>query len=336
VDTVREQLFYEMGNPKAYLTPDVVADFSTIQLKSDGDHRVLVSGVKGFEPTPLYKVSMAYKDGYKAIGDIAICGPNARAKAEAFAKILWEKAGDQFEATETEYFGWNAFHRSMGHQVDGNEITLRLGARSQDRDALRSFGKLIPALILSGPPGVCVLGGVPRIQDVVSYWPALMPKEAISPMIARYDNGFVDEKKIQETVIGHFEESRAEAQVAEAPQKSVQESVSGDGHLLSKICLARSGDKGDTSNIGVMARSEASYQFLVEWLTAQRVKDMFQELCHGKVTRYELPNMSGLNFLLESSLGGGGTMTLRVDAQGKSFAQALLRQKAPIPNELLN
>jgi hypothetical protein len=336
VDTVREQLFYEMGNPKAYLTPDVVADFSTIKLTADGENRVKVSDVKGFQPTPFYKVSMAFNDGFKSIGEIAISGPDAKKKAQKFADIFWAKAGKDFEATETEYFGADAFHRSLGHSDSGNEVTLRLGARTSDKNKLRTFGKLIPALILSGPPGVCVLGGVPRAQDVVSYWPALMPKTAIEPKIAIYDGGFQGEEVISTTETGTFTESKAEAQIADKPSMSVQKALPDEGTELSKICLGRSGDKGDTSNIGIMARNEASYKFLCEYLTAQRVKDMFQELCYGKVTRFELPNMSGLNFLLENSLGGGGTMTLRVDAQGKSFAQGVLRQKAPIPAELLS
>jgi len=165
LDTVREQLFYEMGNPKAYITPDVVADFSTIQLTADGKDRVKVSGVKGYEPTPLYKVSMAYRDGFKVLGSICISGPNARQKAERFAEIFWSKAGTDFAAVETEYFGWNACHRSLGHQTEGNEIILRLGARDQNQEKLKKFSKLIPALILSGPPGVCVLGGGPEAPE---------------------------------------------------------------------------------------------------------------------------------------------------------------------------
>ncbi|MEZ4742211.1 MAG: acyclic terpene utilization AtuA family protein [Bdellovibrionota bacterium] len=122
VDTVREQTFYEMGNPKAYLTPDVVADFSTIKLEQAGKNRVKVFGIKGYEPTDLYKISMAYRDGYKAQGSIVISGPNARAKAEAFADIFWNRAGEDFLERDTEYYGWNACHRSLGHAEDGNEI----------------------------------------------------------------------------------------------------------------------------------------------------------------------------------------------------------------------
>jgi hypothetical protein len=339
IDTVREQLFYEMGSPSAYITPDVVADFSTIQLKSDGDNRVRVHGVKGYEPTPLYKVSMAYQDGYKVLGTICISGPHARRKAEAFAKIFWEKAGQDFIATETEFFGWNACHRSLGHQSDGHEIILRLGARDLDQSKLRKFSKLVPALILSGPPGVCVLGGAPRPTEVVSYWPALMPKSAVRPRVALFDGGLKEERVVDADVIGHFEAKDLGSQRATKATIPVEDAMAkGSGHgsvPLSTIALARSGDKGDMANIGVMARSKKAFEWLESWLTAQHVKNLFQELCHGNVVRYKLDNMWGYNFLLDSSLGGGGTLTLRTDAQGKTFAQALLRQMVVVPSDVL-
>ncbi len=339
LDTVREQLFYEMGNPKAYITPDVVADFSTIKLTADGDNRVKISNVIGYEPTALYKVSMAYQDGYKVLGNICISGPNARKKAEAFSKIFWEKAGTDFVATETEFFGWNACHRSLGHSEDGNEIILRVGARDYDQAKLRKFSKLVPALILSGPPGVCVLGGAPKPAEVVSYWPALMPKSAVKPKIALYDGGVKEEKTVSADVIGKFEPSELASQKATSPKVSVkaaiQEGNTAGSVPLSEIALGRSGDKGDMSNIGVLARSPKAFEWLDQWLTAQRVKDLFQEICFGNVVRYKLDNMSGFNFLLDAALGGGGTLTLRTDAQGKTFAQALLRQHAPIPKDVL-
>lgn len=339
VDTVREQLFYEMGNPKAYITPDVVADFSTIQLKSDGPDRVRISGVKGYEPTPFYKVSMAYQDGFKVLGSICISGPQARQKAETFASIFWEKVGKNFAATETEYMGWNACHRSLGHQEDGNEIILRVGARDTDQARLRKFSKMVPALILSGPPGVCVLGGAPKPAEVVSYWPALMPKEAVKPKIAFFDHGIKEEKIVDSDVIGHFSGVPVDSQIAKTASSDIKTALSrpDDAHLtpLIKIALGRSGDKGDMANIGIMARSPKAFAWLETWLTAQRVKDYFQELCHGPVVRYKLENMNGFNFLLDASLGGGGTLTLRTDAQGKTFAQALLRQLAPIPKDVL-
>lgn len=338
VNTVREQLLYEMGHPRAYLTPDVVADFSTIQLSADGDDRVRVTGIKGAEPTPLYKVSMSYTDGYKAIGTIAISGPHARRKAEKFAEIFWQRCGRDFDATETEYFGWNACHRSLGGQHDGNEVMLRLGVRSSDKERVGQFTKLVPSLILSGPPGVTVLGGVPKPQEVVSYWPALMDKSAVRPKLTIVSGSELKEYEVEPEVSGSFKTPEVPTQRCEKATATISEVLRSPGTAdlpLSTICLGRSGDKGDTANIGILARSPKAYQFICSWLTAERVKNYFQELCFGKVTRYQLDNLQALNFLLEESLGGGGTMTLRADAQGKTFAQALLRQKAPIPKEVL-
>lgn len=341
VDTVREQLFYEMGSPTAYITPDVVADFSSIKLEQESPNRVRVFGIRGSEPTPLYKVSMAYEDGYKATGSIMISGPNARKKSEAFSRIFWNRLSGPFEETLTEYVGYDSCHRSLVHKEDGNEILLRLGARAKEEKDLRAFGKTIPALILSGPPGVAVIGGVPKPTKVMSYWPALMPKTAVEPKIALYENGaIVAEKNVGTTPVGNFQPNEMDAQVATKASQSVQAALKEHGESSAKalfeIALARSGDKGDTANIGVLARSQEAYDFLDTYLTAQRVKDWFQELCTGKVTRYGLPGLKGFNFLLEESLGGGGTRTLRIDAQGKTFAQALLAQKVKIPAEVLN
>lgn len=338
LDTVREQLFYEMGNPKAYITPDVVSDFSTIQLKADGPDRVRISGVKGYEPTPLYKVSMAFSDGFKSVGEIAISGPNARKKAESFAGIFWERAGKDFAATETELFGYNAFHRTMTHAEEGNEIILRVGVRDADKEKLKRFGKHVPAVILGGPPGVTILGGVPQIKEIVSYWPALMPKTFVAPTVALFEDGrFVNQRVVHNTESGNFAPGEELAQIATKPTRSPQEAAAeaAQGRALYDIALARSGDKGDTANIGILARNPRAFAFLDQYLTAQRVKDLFQELCEGRVIRYKVENMLGFNFLLESALGGGGTMSMRADAQGKTFAQALLRQKAQIPEEAL-
>jgi len=340
IDTVREQLFYEMGSPTAYLTPDVVADFSSIKLEQAGKDRVRVFGIRGSEPTPLYKVSMAYEDGFKATGSVMICGPNARKKAEAFARIFWKRCPGPFEETLTEYVGFDSCHRSLVHKTDGNEILLRLGARAKEEKDLKLFGKMIPSLILSGPPGVAVIGGVPKAQKVMSYWPALMPKTAVQPKIALFEKGVLSsEKSVGDTPVGNFKANELDAQIATKPSQSVEQALSEHNapgaRSLFEIALARSGDKGDTANIGVLARSEEAYAFLDTFLTAQKVKDWFQELCVGKVTRYSLPGMTGFNFLLEESLGGGGTRTLRIDAQGKTFAQALLAQKISIPANLL-
>ncbi|MCB9227977.1 MAG: DUF1446 domain-containing protein [Deltaproteobacteria bacterium] len=341
VDTVREQVFYEMGNPAAYLSPDVVADFRSIFLEQAAKDRVRVSRIRGYAPTSHYKVSMAYRDGFKSSGLILISGPEARSKAETFAGIFWERCPGQFKETLTEYLGWNACHRSLGLKEDGNEIVLKLAVRSDDADQVRGFAKLIPSLILSGPPGVAVLGGVPAPQSVISYWPALIPKQLICPQIALLEGDQLTEAEdAPGTVSALWAPSEdQQIQVAREVLSSPENLFSGQSQsgtfALSELALARSGDKGDSVNIGVLARSDAAWEFLKEYLTAQRVKDWFQELCYGQVTRYTLEGLKGLNFILEAALGGGGSCTLRSDAQGKTFSQALLRQKVPVPEQVM-
>ena len=160
-------------------------------------------------------------------------------------------------------------------------------------------------------------------------------------IIARLDGQrLVDETVVKTTATGMFEASEQGALVATQPSQMIsqvlQEQQQEGLVSLSHLCLGRSGDKGDSANIGILARNEKAYEFLDDFLTAQRVKDYFQELCFGKVTRFSLKNMLGFNFLLDQSLGGGGTKTLRIDAQGKTFAQALLAQKVAVPAEILN
>lgn len=334
-DTVREQLFYEMGNPKAYLTPDVVADFSTIQLVDVGKDRVRIFGVKGYEPTPFYKVSMAFENGFKIVCPLVISGPNARAKAEKFAEIFWDRVdASTFDATNTEYFGWNACHGTISHQDDASEILLQLGARDQDKEKLARMARVVPAMILSGPPGVTVYGGVAKPGTVIGYWPALIAKSLLKPTVTNMQTG--KSMEVEGCREGNFtveSVSHLNIEIANEPNLSMKqvakEAISPQNKRLYDLCLARSGDKGDTANIGVLARNREIFDRLDKILTAQYVKNLFQEICLGRVVRYKLDNMMGYNFLLEESLGGGGTVTLRTDAQGKTLAQALLNQRIP-------
>jgi len=144
-------------------------------------------------------------------------------------------------------------------------------------------------------------------------------------------------REVDGTPTGKFVVKDETVQRAETAGKPISDAAAAarKGAMLYEIALGRSGDKGDTANIGVMARSKKAFDWLDKNLTAQVVKDLFQELCHGTVVRYRVENMLGFNFLLERSLGGGGTMTMRADAQGKTFAQGLLRQRFAIPEDVL-
>lgn len=351
--TVREQLLYEMGSPQSYITPDVIADFSSIQVTSSSPEKVKISGIKGRKPTDFLKVSIGYEDGYKCSGTLIISGPDVRAKAEMFAKVFWIrlenellKAGYQtaINYKNTEYVGDDSTHKGMLKKHDAIEILLKLTIRDNNKDKLNVFRKLLPSMILSGPAGVAVTGGAPTISDVVSYWPALIPQESVYPNIRIFEQKAKETKSnlLFEKLQIKWPITNGTALVNHSPidpwHSSLISTMSTAKHIricLMEIAHARSGDKGDTVNIGLIGRSPECYVWLRENITSEKVNDWFHSLCKGKVSRYLVPNLWALNFLLEESLGGGGTMSLQIDAQGKTFSQALLRCEVDIPDCLL-
>ena len=330
VRTVKEQLVYEMGGPRAYITPDVVADFGSIRLEQAGRDRVRVWGVKGRPAPSSLKVSAAYADGWKANGTLIISGPAALEKAQAFSELFWARVGVSFEATLTEYVGASACWGPLAPETDAPEILLRLGVRDRDRQKIEAFSKMVPAVILSGPPGVAVTGGRPQAQEVVAYWPALVPRDLVRPSLVTEEG----ERTLDwPTPLLPAQEPAA----IELPPWPVAPAEPGDDIevKLSQLAHARSGDKGDMANIGVIARAPEIYPWLVATLTAARVKEYFAGICLGEVERHEVPNLAALNFLLGESLGGGGTVSLRLDAQGKTLSHALLAMQVRAPRALL-
>ncbi|HEX3229228.1 MAG TPA: acyclic terpene utilization AtuA family protein, partial [Pyrinomonadaceae bacterium] len=191
--SVKEQLVYEMGDPHEYITPDCVADFTTIQLADDGQDRVRVFGIEGRPATDFLKVSISYSAGYKAVGTLVYSWPDAYAKAEAADKILrarLERLGLRFEQILTEFVGANATHGTLvgNPSPDLAEVQLRVGVRGDDRKAIERFTKEIAPLILTGPPGVTgFAGGRPKVEEIVAYWPALIPKNEITARVEIID-----------------------------------------------------------------------------------------------------------------------------------------------------
>ena len=184
VEIVSEQLVYEIGDPKDYITPDCIADFTSIKLEDAGENRVRVYDVKGFPATEFYKISMSYSDGYSAFGSLTYSWPDALEKAKAADEILRTRLNDlglKFEEVRTEFQGYNACHGPLAKTFDDlNEVVLRVGVRSLDRKAIERFGMEIAPLILTGPPGVTgFAGGRPKPSDVVAYWPALIRKDLV-------------------------------------------------------------------------------------------------------------------------------------------------------------
>ncbi len=187
--SIAEQLLYEIGDPKEYITPDCIADFTSIQLEDLGKDKVKVFGIKGRPATEFYKVSMSYNDGFSAAGTLTYTWPDAMEKARIADKILrsrLKKVGCVYQEMRTEYLGYNSCHGALTNtkESDVEEVVVKFAVRGQDKRSIVEFGKHIAPLILTGPPSVTgFAGGRPKPSDVVAYWPALLKKTAVTPRV---------------------------------------------------------------------------------------------------------------------------------------------------------
>jgi acyclic terpene utilization AtuA family protein len=184
IPSVTEQLVYEMGDPRSYITPDVIADFTTIQLERAGPDRVRVLGIRGRPPTDKLKVSVAYRAGYKAVGTLVYAWPEALDKARRADEVLrtrLDRMGLRFDHVLTEFVGVNATHGPLaGDPGDPPEVQWRIGVRSADKAAVERFSREIAPLVLNGPPSVTgFAGGRPKVEEIVAYWPALIDRNVV-------------------------------------------------------------------------------------------------------------------------------------------------------------
>jgi hypothetical protein len=335
--TVTEQLLYEIGDPRAYLTPDVTADFTRLQLTEDGSDRVRVSHARGTPPPATLKVSMVYKHGYRAVGTALISGPHAVAKGERLAEMIWHRVGTDFADRRTDFIGFNAcWGGAAAPETDPNEVVFRIAVADLDRAKVERFSKSVLGFALQGPPGLGIFGGRPEVQAAFGFWPALVPRELITAKAVIRRDGEEISSDVPMRLAGAGTAGEGPGGVEPvAEEEQLVRSSRTSRVRLGTIAYARSGDKGDHANIGVAARSPAAYEFLRENLTANRVRVFYQDLVRGAVARYELPNLQAFNFLLHNALGGGGTLSLRVDHQGKTLAQGLLTMELDVPEDVL-
>ncbi|HKA20365.1 MAG TPA: acyclic terpene utilization AtuA family protein [Blastocatellia bacterium] len=191
VASIKEQLLYEMGDPREYITPDCIADFTTIQLEQDGTDRVRFSGIKGRPATDLYKVSVSYSAGWKAVGSLVYGWPDAYKKARAADRVVRERLdrlGLRFDTVLTEFVGVNACHGELlsgPPDPDIAEVTFRIGVRSEDKRAVERFTREVAPLVLNGPPTVTgFAAGRAKVEEIIAYWPALIPKNEVKPKIS--------------------------------------------------------------------------------------------------------------------------------------------------------
>lgn len=188
-ETVISQLLYEMGDPRRYLGPDCTADFTSARIEEVGKDRVRLSGIQGGPATDTYKVSISYQNGFKATGQLTVCGPDAVAKARLCAEIVWGRLaldGCTFAEHEklVEIVGAGVCHEGIGKPNDPAEVVLRMGVKCNDEDKVDRFGMEIVPLVTSGPPGVTgFAGGRPKATDIVGYWPALLRKDQVKTRV---------------------------------------------------------------------------------------------------------------------------------------------------------
>lgn len=335
---VAEQMLYEVGDPKAYILPDVVADFSDVTIEQEGDNRVRVSPARGRPAPASLKVSATVADGFRAFGTLSIIGIDAAAKAQRTAEAILARCRAifrlrnlaDFRRTDIEILGTEAVYGPHSRAREVREVVMKLGVEHEDAAALTIFAREIAPAGTSYAPGTTgFAGGRPRPQPVVRLFSFLLDKARLPVATVTIDGE-------------QFEVPLAGLSAQQGPAFPAEnrpgDPVIFDGstvHLpLIRLAWARSGDKGDSANIGVIPRDPALTDVLRRELTAQRVKDYFAHLVKGEVERFEVPGIGGLNFLMHRALDGGGLASLRNDPLGKGLAQMLLDIEVAVPQEI--
>lgn len=337
VATVGEQMLYEIGDPRAYLLPDVRCDFTTATLTQTADDHVLVQGASGFAPPNTYKVSGTTPRGHRITSMFLMGGREAPQKAARVAQALIKKCETLFASK-----GWGPFSETAvellgaetmygAHARAGaaatREVVVKIAAKHKEKAALVLFSKELAQAATGMAPGLTgYFGGRPSVQPVVQLWSCKVPKRDVSITVdfeGQRTPVVVDEGQ-------PFDAAALPAQPAGDVWSPTADAVTVP---LIKLAVARSGDKGDHANIGVMARDPAYLPYLRAALTEQKVAAYFSHLmaANGSVSRWELPGSHSFNFLLRHALGGGGIASLRTDPQGKCFAQMLLDLDISVP-----
>jgi hypothetical protein len=337
--TIAEQMLYEIGDPRAYVLPDVACDFTAVELAPAGSDCVRVSGARGRRPGATYKVSTTYPGGYGSVGTMVVAGLDPAAKARRTGDAILEKArrmlaesglGD-FSATALQVVGAGALAGPAAPPAGDalGEVVLRLAVRHPRGEGAELFSKEFVGSGLSMATGRCGLGGGrPAVSPVVLLHSALLDKRQVAVGV-RVDGTPI--ALAHPVTIGGNDAVPPPARIDDALPPGRRVEVP-----LIRLAVARSGDKGNDANIGVIARRPEYLAAIRAALTPDAVKRRFAAFAEGAVERFDLPGINALNFVLHDSLGGGGTSSLRLDTQAKTYAQLLLGMPIPVPEAWSN
>lgn len=347
---VAEQAVYEVGDPAAYRLPDVTCDWSDIALVQTGPNRVEVSGARGRPPLaadapagqgPLYKVCSTWQDGYRLTGTMMIVGREAVAKARAVgAAILARVARLQadaglvpFSETSIEVIGSEVNYGANARPAaaTAREVVLKIAARHPQREGLELLAREIYPAATAMAQGISGFsGGRPQVQPLVRVFSLLEPQADVPVWFE------IDGIRHMVKPIYHVATSAPVETAPTAPELSSSALGEQVSVPLFALAFARSGDKGDLANIGVIARDPAFVPILREALTPSAVRGWLGHFVKGAVEVFDWPGLHGFNVVLHQALGGGGVASLRHDPQGKALAQVLLDMPVPVPRDLLD
>ena len=334
--TVAEQIVYEIGDPTDYALPDVACDFSRVALSPAGPDRVRVSGARGRAPGDRYKASVTFQDGFRATATMMIGGREAAAKARRVAdailartrRLFVARGFEDYRDVSVEALGAESTYGPHARHADTREVILKLAVAHRAQEALEVFAReIFPSATAMAQGLTGFAGGRPSVQPVVRLFSCLVDKALVSPAVE------IGDQHLPVPLPPAAAGPRPAPPEATGPtEQAGADAVSAPLHLFAH---GRSGDKGDTANIGILARDPRYLPLLRAQLTEEAVARYFAHLVRGPVTRHEWPGLQGFNFLLKQALGGGGVASLRHDPQGKAYAQMLLDFPLAVPSAML-